>query len=212
MLSRLHCVRLLVIAFVALGTCGMSVLLVHASRVGPAAPQDSQLPKEIAGLMPRAAVDIRGNWQLAEGIGLGSLTARLPANHPCTGDEPARIIIDIVYYRDKEMASILGMWRSMEGEQAEKKKQYEELITELKSLPRLIRIGPVKTEDGPGGKILYYDSVVDCSEGKHQERPEVLLFAIAHTDNYFVKIEISGYLTGDEAKAFANEVMTNISR
>jgi hypothetical protein len=214
MLSRLHFVRLLAIAFVTLGMCGMSASLVHASRVTPAAPQDSSLPKEIAGLMPKTAVDVSGGWKLAKGaLGMGSLNAELPANHPCTGNIPGKIGIEILYYRDKNLATLTHEWPSMEEEQATRKKEYEKQVVEQqKSTPQLIRIGPVKTEDGPGGKILYYDSLFNCSEEKHQERPEVSLYAISHTDNLFVKIEISGYLTADEAKAFAIEVMTNIAK
>lgn len=211
MFLRLHFVRLFAIALVAMGMCGMCVLVVQASRVSPAVPQDSSLPKEIAGLMPRAAVDVSGAWKLARGaLGMGSLNAELPANHPCTGNVPAKIGIEILYYRDKHLASATQQWPSREEQQADRKKEYEKQVVEQqKSTPQLIRIGPVKTEDGPGGKIVYYDSLFNCSEEKHQERPEVSLYAISHTDNLFVKIEISGYLTADEAKAFAIEVMAN---
>jgi hypothetical protein len=170
------------------------------------------LPKEIAGLIPKAAVDISGDFTLGRQSGGGNLAASLPANHPCTASKtPGSITIDIDYYRDAKLANFANVWPGMEERYAARKKEAEEQVPDKKDNSRLIRAGPVKSEDGPGGKILYWDSLVDCSERKHQERPEVSLYAIAHKDDFFVTIQITGNLTWDEAKAFAIEVMTNTS-
>jgi hypothetical protein len=163
--------------------------------------------------MPKAAVKVEGVYNSASPLSMGGLSADLPADHPCTVSKtPGRINIEFTYYKDKSLVSPF-MTATFEQRQAQKKEELAKRLSAFKeNNPKIIRVGPLKEEDGPGGKIVYFDALIDCSEYTHKERPEVYLNALAHTGALFVFIDIEGYLTGEEAKAFVVETMTNIAK
>ena len=199
-------------SFVRLFTFSLVVAGVYAALFQSSA--QTALPKEIVDLVPKTAVHPSGTWGGSGPLRMGSLVAELRADHPCTDSKtPGHLSVQLIYYADKSPL-LSQQLASTEQQYAEKKKRFESDMARApqNQWPRLIHWGPVKTEDGPGGKLVYYDSLVDCSEYKHMERPEVWLFAISHTDRFFAEIEITGNLNGEEGKAVATEVMTNISK
>ena len=198
MSSRQSCALLFILGVILTGICGPA-----------SAPGQSGLPKELAGVVPKNAVNASGMWSRI----VGSLSAEIVASHPCTTSKsPGRLNVQLVY----QSYGILLPQSVADQEQsyADKKQQLERDLTNAAKNPlaNVMHEGPLKSEDGPGGKLVYYDKVVDCSEGKHQERPEVRLFAVSRADRLFAKIEITGNLSGEEAKAVATEVMGNLSK
>ncbi len=189
----------------------LAVLFVSALSFAQVLAQ-AALPKEIAALLPKNAADAGGGWT-AGPISMGRLHAELPANHPCTDSKtPGHLNVDIVYYKDKELVTPFQAAAS-EQEFAKKVAKYQEDVKArtAAATARQIRLSPVKTENVTAGKLAYYDGLLGCVADGNKERPEVELFAIVNTDRLFAKLEITGSMTADEARAVAVEVMTNLS-
>ncbi|MFZ5564231.1 MAG: hypothetical protein ACOZBW_09270, partial [Thermodesulfobacteriota bacterium] len=70
----------------------------------------------------------------------------------------------------------------------------------------------MKVESLANGTLLYFEQIIDCSEGVKRTKPLVNLLAVAHTDNTAINLEINGYISAAAARAAAMEVLSNFAK
>jgi hypothetical protein len=163
----------------------------------------SKLPKTILDLFPGNAVEPGGLWHNAGKMGMLTVSAHLTSSAPCIVDKaPGFIKIELKIYFDRSLINPI-QGSAQEQMFSQDLRNLESNMNGIKTQTRLMRVGPMKTEDVTGGHIAYFDSLTDCSEYVHRERPAAKLIGIVKTEKIFGTIEIEGPMTADQIKAMA---------
>ena len=165
----------------------------------------------IASLLPKSG-SIRGGDDNAAGPrGIGSGSADLPFDHPCTKSDkfPARISVAVTYYGG-EMAQMLQMQGEAANQQTLENAQGE--LGRTKHPSRREKLG--------GGEIVYVAYETECQPetidtGKattYPPTPHVKLKGVALTANVRLEVDLEGAISLDLAKAAVSEVFENLKK
>jgi len=178
----------------------------------PAAAQNkAACPAIIAGLLPKSGSIRGGDYNAAGPMGMGSGSADLPFDHPCTKSEkfPARISIAVTYYGG-EMAEMLKMQGDAANQQTLQAATSE--LERTKRSPRREKLG--------GGEIVYIAYGTDCQpetidtgrQTQYPPTPHVKLKGVALTANVRLEVDLEGKIGVDLAKAAVSEVFENLNK
>jgi hypothetical protein len=191
------------------------------STVPAVAQSKKACPAVIASLLPRIGVDQAGSFNMAGEMGMGSGAAQIPFGHPCITSTkyPARVSLAVTYYGG-EMAAML----QMQGDAADQQtlqNATRELTRAYNSLgSKSPGKNPVRTEDLPGAKIVYFDFKSECpAEGaagsggaSRPPIPNVRLKGVARTDNVRMEISVEGQISTELAMTVVREVVENLKK
>lgn len=195
---------------------GLFLLLASATTAAlvavPAAAQSKDsCPPVIASLLPKNGSIRGGSFNASGPMGIGSGSADLPFDHPCTKSVkfPARISVAVTYY-GAEVAQLLQMQGDAANQQT------------LEDAMRGLKKGQVapKREKLNGGEIVYITYETECQPetidtGKtttYPPTPHVKLKGVALTANVRLEVDLAGSITWDLAKAAVSEVFENLKK
>ena len=184
---------------------------VPAAAIPAPAQTDPGCPAIIASLLPKTGSIRGGSYNAAGPMGMGSGSADLPFDHPCTKSEkyPARISVAVTYYGG-EMAEML----KMQGDAANQQTLQAAMdkLGQSEHAPRREKLG--------GGEIVYVAYETPCQPetidtGKRTEyppTPHVELKGVALTANVRLEVDLEGRISLDLAKAAVSEVFENLKK
>ncbi len=197
-----------------MGRLILSFLLLLSILSAFAAPAQSQptksgtAPPQLMALLPEGGANASGVMNAAGGMGLASLACDLPAKYPCVSEKyPVRVRIALQFHASQELIDLQAgpmQAQDMANQTAEFQRRLKG-VTPGKA--RVLRVDALKTEPAPGGSLVRYDYVVDCSEETHRERPYANLHAVSRNGLALLSLDIAGVATAKEAVAIANGVM-----
>jgi hypothetical protein len=199
------------IPFRTIAALALGLVFVSAAAGTAAAQSKGNCPAIIASLLPKAGSVRGGDFNASGPMGLGSGSADLPFDHPCTKSEkfPARISIAVTYYGG-EMAQLLQMQGPMANEQTLQNAMGE--IGKAKNPPRREKLGD--------GEIVYVAYETPCqpetietgSNKTYPPTPHVVLKGVALTANVRLEVDLEGRISWDLAKAAVTEVFENLKK
>lgn len=174
-------------------------------------------PPVLAGLMPKGAVKVSGQYMPSEMISMGSASAYLPFTNICSNQTtkyPGHLTLEVQHYAGDAVQMLRMQVDSVEQQTLQgKKTEFEQTIKGLQSPnSKALSVSGLKTEKIRGGTIIYFDYYIDCSEGEKRSKPSVELTGVAHTDSTRITLNIDGYISAEAARAAAVEVLTNFSK
>ena len=172
-------------------------------------------PPVLAGLMPKDAVKVTGQYTPSGMIGMGSAAADLPFSNPCSNQttrSPGLITLDVQHYRGDGVAMLKIQVDAVEQQElASERARFEKLVPKPGS-PKLLSVSPIRTEKAGYGTIMYFGYWTDCSEEVKRSKPKAHLFGVAHTDSTRITLSVEGFISAEAAKAAALEVLINFAR
>lgn len=201
--------------FHAWARIGLALVLFAAvlAAVPPPGPAQSKgaCHPVIASLLPKSGSIRGGDFNAAGPMGIGSGSADLPFDHPCTKSNkfPARVSVAVTYYGG-EMAQML----QMQGDAANQ----QTLENAMRGLKK-DQAAP-KREKLNGGEIVYVAYETECQPetidtGKittYPPTPHVKLKGVALTANVRLEVDLEGAISLDLAKAAVSEVFENLKK
>ena len=182
----------------------------------PAFAQGS-CPAALAGLMPKAAVRVSGQYNSAGIVGLGFAAGELPFANVCVNQvtkTPGHVSVEVKHY-EGEGVELFAM--QIDGEEQQRltnaRQEFEQATANLHvGVNGVDSVTPFTSEAVPGGTLLSYGSWTDCSEGTKRSKPTAKLLAVAHNGDTAINVEINGFISVEAAKAAAVEILASFAK
>jgi hypothetical protein len=174
-------------------------------------------PQILAGLMPKNAVKVTGQYMPSDMISMGSASADLPFTNICSNQTtkyPGHLTLEVQHYKGDAVQMLRMQVDSVEQQTLQgKKSEFEKILKGIRGPnSKALSVSDLKTEKVSGGTIIYFDYYIDCSEGEKRSKPSTRLTGVAHTDSTRITLNIDGFISAEAARAAAVEVLTNFSK
>jgi hypothetical protein len=174
-------------------------------------------PAVLAGLMPKGAVKVTGQYMPTEMISMGSAGADLPFANICSNQTtryPGHITLEVQHYTGDAVQMLRMQVDSVEQQTLQgKKAEFEKILKNVRGAnSKAVSVSELKTEKAGGGTIIYFDYYMDCSEGEKRSKPSARLAGVAHTVSSRITVNVDGFISAEAARAAAVEVLTNFGK
>lgn len=173
-------------------------------------------PSIIAGLMPKNAVKVSGQYMPTGMISMGSGAAWLPFENRCanqTTKTPGHVTFEVQHYAGDGVMLFKMQIDGVEKQTLEsERKNLEKHVPKGKPSPKLEKVNPIITEKIKGGTIMFFDYWTDCSEDFKASKPSAWLAGFAHTDSSQITIHIDGFISREAARSAAVEILEKFGK